>query len=55
MENHHVEKAAERIAGKMYQPAYDESHTDAEQGLAITQEQVNDVYAAGTIDGMVEK
>ncbi|MFZ3588708.1 YozQ family protein [Bacillus sp. DJP31] len=39
------------IAGKQYNPAFYESSSEVEKGLAITHEQASDTYMVGTIDG----
>jgi hypothetical protein len=55
MENNHLQKSADQVAGKLYKPAYYKSHSDVEQGLATTHEQVSDVYVEGTNEGKMDE
>ncbi|PKR86816.1 YozQ family protein [Heyndrickxia camelliae] len=43
-----------QIAGKTYSPSDYLSNSDLSKGLAMTHEQVSDVYMEGTVDGVME-
>lgn len=49
MKNDHGQrKESNSVAESTYDSSSATSHSEAEKGLAITHEQVNDVYAEGT-------
>lgn len=48
-------QASDEVAEKMYESSYYKSHSVTEKGLAITHEQVSDVYMEGTNDGKIDK
>lgn len=47
--------ATEEVAEKMYDPSFYKGISQTEKGLAVTHEQVSDVYVEGTNDGNVEE
>lgn len=46
---------AMKIAGKNFDPSYYDSDNEVEKALAITHEQVSDVFTEGTSNGKIDE
>ena len=44
----------DKLAAKNYEVSDYQSNTELENGLAVTHEQVSDVYMEGTVDAVIE-
>ncbi len=53
-EKDRFQQSGDEAAAQMREPSDDSHSSQASIGLAVTREQINDVYAAGTSDGMMQ-
>ncbi|QTN00258.1 DUF4025 domain-containing protein [Sediminibacillus dalangtanensis] len=50
-----MNKNAEKVAEKMYDPSDYQKNDQLSKGMAVTHEQVSDDYTEGTIDGAIDE